>query len=185
MQMQEKLFDTFQKEKDVTPGTCEKYEKILPGELIEVWIKYGMGSFFNGYLKMIDPEEYQELMIDTYFRGNVAIPIFVTAFGDMICWEENRYIRMIKYKNGVFKGMAAGFDFFFEDLENGIYDKEYFEFSQYHEAVKLWGKIKYDECFGYVPLLGLGGSEKVEHLKKVKIREHIELISQMVGKIGM
>ena len=31
----------------------------------------------------------------------------------------------------------------------------------------------------------LGGSEKVQNLKKVKIREHIELISQLVGKIGM
>lgn len=37
--------------------------------------------------------------------------------------------------------------------------------------------------FGYVLLLGLGGSEKVENLKKVKIKEHIELIMQMVGKI--
>lgn len=37
--------------------------------------------------------------------------------------------------------------------------------------------------FGYVPLLGLGGSEKVENKKKVKIKEHIELIMQMVGKI--
>ena len=81
--------------------------------------------------------------------------------------------------------MAAGFEFFFEDLQNGLYDKEYFEFSRYHEAVKLLGKIKYDECFGYVPLLGLGGSEKVDNLDKVKIKEHIELISQMVGKVGI
>ena len=36
-----------------------------------------------------------------------------------------------------------------------------------------------------MPLLGLGGSEKVQNLKKVKIIEHIELISQLVGKIGM
>ena len=38
---------------------------------------------------------------------------------------------------------------------------------------------------GDVPLLGLGGSEKIQNLKKVKIREYIELISQLVGKIGM
>lgn len=45
------------------------------------------------------------------------------------------------------------------------------------------GKLNFEECFGYVPLLRLGGSEKVENLKKVKIKEHIELITQMVGKI--
>lgn len=134
---------------------------------------------------MINPEEYQELVIDTYFRGGKAIPIFVTAFGDIICWEESKYIRMIKYKNGIFKGMASGFDFFGEELKSGLYNKEYFELSRYYEAVKLLGKIEYDECFGYVPLLGLGGSEKIQNLQKVKIREHIELISHMVGKIGM
>jgi len=26
-----------------------------------------------------------------------------------------------------------------------------------------------DECFGYVPLLGLGGTEKVENLQKVRL----------------
>ena len=30
-----------------------------------------------------------------------------------------------------------------------------------------------------------GGSEKIENLRKVKMREHIELISQMAGKVGM
>ena len=61
----------------------------------------------------------------------------------------------------------------------------YFQIPQYIEAVNKLGKLEQDECFGYVPLLGLGGSEKVQNLKKVKIREHIELISQLVGKIGM
>ena len=51
--------------------------------------------------------------------------------------------------------------------------------------MKKLGKLEYDECFGYVPLLGLGGSEKVDNLDKVKIREHIEIITQLVGKIGM
>ena len=47
------------------------------------------------------------------------------------------------------------------------------------------GELKQDECFGYVPLLGLGGSEKIDNLRKVKIREHIELIAKMTGKVGM
>ena len=144
--------------------------------------KYGILNIEKG---VMIPEEYQELIIDTYFRGNVSIPIMVTAFGDIICWEENRYVRMVKYRNGIFKGMSAGFEFFFEDLESGQYDKEYFDLSKYNQAVIRLGNLAYDECFGYVPLLGLGGSEKVDNLSKVKIREHIELITQMTGNIGM
>ena len=40
-----------------------------------------------------------------------------------------------------------------------------------------------DECFGYTPLLGLGGSEKTENLEKVNPKVHIELIAQLVGRI--
>ena len=61
--------------------------------------------------------------------------------------------------------------------------KMYFDIQKYNEAVTKYGNIKFDECFGYVPLLGLGGSEKVDNLKVVKTREHIELITQLVGRI--
>lgn len=33
------------------------------------------------------------------------------------------------------------------------------------------------------PLLGMGGSKKIANLEKVKIREHIELITAMLGRI--
>lgn len=183
--MLDELFKDFVKENDVKQELCDKYEAILPDELIAVWRKYGFGSFMGGYLKVINPEEYQDFIIATYFRGSISIPIFITAFGDVINWEENRFIRMVKYKNGIFKGMAASFRFFFEDLQNGLFNEEYFDISMYTEAVQTWGEIKYDECFGYVPLLGLGGSEKVQNTKKVKIKEHIEIISQLVGGVGM
>lgn len=183
--MSDKLFEKFVKVENVSQELCDKYSTFLPSELIRIWKEYGFGSFLNGYIKVINPDNYCQLLSDTYFRGTIAVPMFVTAFGDVITWEEKRYIRIIKYKNGTFKGIAAGFDFFFDDLESGIFDNEIFEISKYREAVDALGEIAFDECFGYVPLLGLGGSEKVDNLCKVKIREHIELITQMVGKIGM
>jgi len=45
------------------------------------------------------------------------------------------------------------------------------------------GPLEFDECYGYVPLLGLVGSEEVSNLSKVKIREHILLITELVGRI--
>ncbi len=179
------LFENYLKEKEVSQEICQKYASRVPADLIKIWQEYGFGSFLDGYLKVINPEEYTDLLIETYFRGNISVPIFATAFGDILTWEENRYIRIVKYKNGVFKGMASGFDFFWEDLEANVFNEKYFEIQKYNEAVEKIGTLKFDECFGYVPLLGLGGSERVENLKIVKIREHIELITQLVGRIGM
>lgn len=47
----------------------------------------------------------------------------------------------------------------------------------------MYGELEFDECFGYVPLLGLGGNEDINNIDKVKIKVQIELISQLVGNI--
>ena len=36
----------------------------------------------------------------------------------------------------------------------------------YPEALSKYSAPNFDECFGYTSLLGLGGAEKVENLKK-------------------
>lgn len=174
-----------QKGIDMEQKILSKYETILPGELIEIWENYGLGSLLGGYLKVINPESYQELLNNTYFRAKISIPILTTAFGDIITLEEGQYIGMVKYKNGNFVMLAKNFKRFMHNLEDDYFLEKYFQIPQYVEAVKKLGELEYDECFGYVPLLGLGGNEKVDNLDKVKIKEHIELISQMVGKIGM
>ena len=163
----------------------QKYKSILPDELTKIWEDYGLGRLLDGYLKVINPEEYQELLNETYFRGNISIPILITAFGDIVTLEEGQYIGMVKYKNGSFVILAKNFKRFMQNLVDDYFLEKYFQIPQYTEAIKKLGKLEQDECFGYVPLLGLGGSEKVDNLDKVKIREHIELISQMVGKVGM
>jgi len=39
------------------------------------------------------------------------------------------------------------------------------------------------ESFGYLPLLGLGGTKKVENLKTVKLIEHILIVTESMGPI--
>jgi hypothetical protein len=55
--------------------------------------------------------------------------------------------------------------------------------TNYPAAKEKLGELEYDECYGYVPLLELGGAEKIDNLQRVKIKEHISLIAQTVGKI--
>lgn len=177
------LFEKFNANSKVNDETIKKYREKIPAELLLVWSEYGFGSMLDGYIKIINPDEYSSIIKMSYFRADVSIPIFVTAFGDIITWEENKYIGIIKYKKGNFQIIAASFKYFFNDLQDDYFIEKYLEIDKYKEAVSKLGQLEYDECFGYVPLLGLGGSEKVENLKKVKVKEHIELITQLVGKI--
>jgi hypothetical protein len=177
----ENIFSDFKVFKPVNKEVIEQYENILPQKVIEIWRKYGFGSFLNDFLKVINPNDYRELLQESYFRNDIAIPVFATGLGDIITWEENKYLMMIKYRKSKLKGLSV--KYFFSDLQDEEFVGEELDSSQYFLAEKEYGSIQFDECFGYTPLLGLGGPEKFENLKKVKLREHIYLITQLIGPI--
>lgn len=156
------MITDFIKKTDISEELIKEYEDKLPSEMIAFWKEFGFGTFYDGYLKAINPDDYKDLIEKSYFQGDVSIPIFATAFGDLITWEKNQFVGIVKYRYGENDVISDGFDFFFDDVTDGELD---------------------DECFGYVPLLALGGKESVNNLKKVKILEHIALITEMSGEV--
>ena len=101
--MSENVFEGFKKYKDVDEVILEKYKKLLPDEFLEIWKKYGFGTILNGYIKIVNPMDYQDILDASYFAAPVSIPIMVTAFGDIITWEKNTFIKSVKYKNVTIK----------------------------------------------------------------------------------
>lgn len=85
------MIKDFVKVADMPKEVIEKYKSKVPVELVEIWENQGLGTFLNGYLKVINPDDYSELVRDSYFRGDIAIPIFATAFGDIITWEKMNF----------------------------------------------------------------------------------------------
>ena len=72
---------------------------------------------------------------------------------------------------------------FFDDLKDNDFMNDELMWQPYPEAISKNSAPNYDECFGYTPLLGLGGTEKVENLKTVKLKEHILIITEFIGPI--
>lgn len=160
-----------------------QYADRVPASLIDIWTNYGLGTFLNGYLKIINPEEYVELLNDSYFRADVAVPIFATAFGDIITWEKQHFVTIVKYRYNRSDVMISGLEIFGMLLKDKSFKKAFFSLDAYEEAVKEYGELAYDECFGYAPLLAMGGIESVENIKKVKMKEHIAVIIDMAGGV--
>jgi len=44
----------------------------------------------------------QEVLNQSYFKADISIPIFITGFREIVTWGENRYIRMVRFKDGNF-----------------------------------------------------------------------------------
>ncbi|MBT2759312.1 T6SS immunity protein Tdi1 domain-containing protein [Mesobacillus foraminis] len=181
------IFQDFKPIAEVPTDVYLKYANKLPKQVLEVWEKYGFGSVLNGYLKIVNPEDYQSLVSETYLRNLNNTVLFVTAMGDFILWEDagedEKYIVLVNYRKGKTSILEAGFDFFFEDLEEDGFREKNLDSKPYSEAVEKYGEPAFDECFGYTPLLSLGGAEKVENLKKVKLKEHILLITGFMGPV--
>ena len=92
------------------------------------------------------------------------------------------YIFLVQYRKSDIEIYPFDFIDFLKDYNTPIDGKfvtEFLDNRQYKDALRLYGKLEYDECFGYVPLLALGGSEKAKNLQKMKIIPHIDLITDM------
>ncbi|NTU21985.1 DUF1851 domain-containing protein [Brevibacillus sp. HB1.2] len=160
----------------------EQYKGRIPDQVIEFWEKHGFGIAKNGYLRFVNPQEYQELLSEVYVRHNLAVPLFTTAMGDVLVWEDG-YLLGLNFRKHEVNVLAKNFKFFFGDLDDEYFLEKALDWLPYPEASVKYGNVEFDECFGYVPILGLGGPEKVENLKKVKLIEHIYLITQFMGPI--
>ncbi|WHY98062.1 T6SS immunity protein Tdi1 domain-containing protein [Peribacillus simplex] len=181
--MSNNVFEGFILEEKIDKEVIDKYKEKIPEQITEIWRQYGFGSILKGYLKLVNPDVFEELLKDVYIRSEGAIPLFATSMGDIIVWEKGRYLNLLNFRKGNVNVISAGFDFFLDDLNDNSFIVEELEWNPYPEAVDKYGEPDFDECFGYTPLLGLGGPDKVENLKKVKLMEHIYLITQFMGPI--
>lgn len=98
-------------EKEIPISIIEKYRSRIPVELIEVWKEYGLGSLSNGYLKIINPDQYLELLQDTYSRAKLAIPLFTTAMGDILIWEDG-YLMALNFRKHEVNVIGKNFKYF-------------------------------------------------------------------------
>ncbi|WP_448635410.1 T6SS immunity protein Tdi1 domain-containing protein [Pedobacter panaciterrae] len=165
------------------PDEIAKFQSLLPANLLQLWQDDGFGSIAEGYLKVVNPDDFEELLKETYspvFKNPIVM--FATGMGDLIIWE-NDYTVLLNHRYGVSKVIESGFRYFLDDVQDKEFIDDELKGGNYLKAKDLLGDIAFDECYGYVPLLGIGGSEKVENLQKVKIKEHISLIAQTMGKI--
>ena len=178
----EKYSIDYKSYKKVPSEMIIKYTKLVPNEIIDLWSNYGFGTFMQGYFKSVNPEEFKEILVESSRRYKDSVVLFATGMGDLVIWSDG-YVRLLNYRYGVVKTIMFTFEFFFQNINDLEFKDEDLSWQPYPEALKQYGELDYDECFGYTPLLGLGGAEKVENLKKVKLKEHILIITEFMGPV--
>ena len=187
--MFEKFFEKYLDYQPLTipsAGLIETYQGRIPDDLLYFWEKFGFGIYMDGYLKVIDPGEYLDSLHETYLHYEASQTVFaVTSLCDYLIWDGDS-VELINYRHGYSKVVGSDeLDWYFDmDLTDEYYLNSQLKHENYAAAKLRLGEAAYDEGYGYVPVLAAGGPEKAENLQKVKIIEHVSLITQLGGKIS-
>lgn len=172
----------------VEDDIIQKYQDFLPKEWISVWKEYGYGTFFEGFFRVINPDEYLDVLKESYYRYEECIPIMVTAFGDLIVWQNDKTAVILHYPICQLDVLDVDFDIFFFKLEDKKYSIEDFEeegmpFGLYQKAIKKYGLLKFDECFKYKKALKQGGKRTVSNLTKSNAKDYMNACIEAFGGV--
>src|SRR5436190_15048493 len=71
----------------------EEYRGRLPDEMLEFWERFGFGSYRNGLLWVVNPEQLEEPLAEWVSAKKKQKPIGVirTAFGKIIYWHDGGF----------------------------------------------------------------------------------------------
>lgn len=190
--------DSYEKHGEVSEETIAKYKELFSGkfpeEIIWIWRNMGFGIYEEGYLQIVNPEEYSFAFnyIDKLLEPTIIWGI--TAIGDLLLWEGNdnwtiapdegnrgTFLNIRNFKDEV---IGSEIDVFLDILINDKYDLiETYKAKPYLSIKDKLPKLKYGQCYGYVPALPLGGKASNKNLKVVDAKNYINIIGQSVGKI--
>lgn len=158
-----------------------KCAPLVPRELAVLWTDYGLGTFRDGYLRVVNPDDWMQLVENTHQGFNPLIPIMTTAMGDIIGWD-GEMLLLLDYRHGLVRHVLTA-KHFLRLLDEPKYMEEELYWNPYPQARERYGTPDHSQCFGYVPILGAGGTEVSDSLQIVDMRTHIELITALMGPL--
>jgi hypothetical protein len=168
----------------VPADVIEEYRERVPEALVEVWERYGYGSFAGGFLRTIDPKLYEAEVGDCIGRVSgspVNIPVMVTGMGDLVTWETDQFVA-IQYWRQQVTGLGSRLSGVVRRAGSGMLLEHVGE-EIFTEAIAAHGDLAYDQSFVFVPLISLGGESKVENLHKRETIASIQVAVEFQGVI--
>ena len=187
------------------PTVIKQFEDKLPTRLLNYWSEFGFCGWGNGIFWTVDPNDYSEILKlwlqGTEFekRENDGIDkyhvIGRSAFGRLFIWGEKSgnslkidplYGMLFptdSYEEFSSRGGDTTVDLYFATKKKNEMDEKDVEGSLlFDKASEKLGLLEPDEMYAFVPALALGGTNKLENLKKVKVIEHLNFLADLGEK---
>jgi hypothetical protein len=185
----------------------EKYKDLVPSGLLEIWQHHGFGFYGNGFLQLINPDHFHEVLCGWLLRepDPTRIPFMITAFGTVIYYrmlgkddtsgfvaEDVAFLEPNYRESDVFNwtyktGMSGlkslippKLDEFFDDFicdEENL--KQLFYYENFEIAKEKYGVLEIDNMYCFKLALSLGGSDDIDEMIQGNARVQLDLLLQM------
>lgn len=176
-------FTQFTTVRPIDDATIDRHAGRVPEPVLTAWREHGTGLVGDGYVRLLDPDHASEMLDGVIGMPDGTVPVLATALADLVLWIEPMF-HVVRFRWGVIEVLHVDAALMFADVQRDEVLDDVLERPPYTAAVPRLGVPGIDECFGYVPLLGLGGSEDPAHLDRGGLWEHLAVITQLVGLPG-
>lgn len=182
-----KNFEDFQNTYGL-PENCEKpseenintYEKLLPSELLDYWREVGWCSYGKGLLWLVNPKQFEGIVEDWVdFESGTPIVFLRSSFAHVYLWHEG-FVYSLDVQYGDLSQVTKNIQRIFTLLCDEEIQDKILRIELHEQAVSRLGPPARDECYAFEPTLVLGGPGTLDTVRRVKIREHLGLLAQMV-----
>lgn len=165
----------------IATAVQEKYASLVPGFLLDIWENSGICSFGNGFIWTVNPDDYTDILPKLGEQYKNAVAVLRTGLGTVFFKQGDEYL----FFDPVYLDVSSLQNVPLEIIMNyTIGDKrpanELFYQKLYEKALKRLGPPAFDECFAFVPAIALGGEMNEENLQKMKLREQLILLTQLI-----
>jgi len=175
-----------------------KYQDILPNELLFYWKQYGFSSFKDGLFWLTNPDEYRDLVAE-YLSGTVFADrpnlhvVARTAFGELYLWESKKggTLDLKSFSNMIFLDAVADRENFTQEEENYAMNRFLAKYPKsldeedgsskplFERCLKKFGKLEPNEMYGYKLSSFLGGKESITNIAKMDLFNHYTIQKQL------
>ena len=184
--------------RDLPASSIERYRGKLPDQLLTYWQEHGWCGYADGVFWTVDPQDYEPVLAawigNTPFMEIDAYHVIArSAFGDLYLFGERHHqklhivapdARMLPPRAGIPDSNQSIRAFFSSRSRRACDFSDVTGTQLLYPAIKKLGRLKYDEMYGFVPALALGGPATLKHLQTVKAVEHLVLLAQ-VSELGV
>lgn len=173
-------FTTFTQTAPISPETIARFAGSAPDALVQAWREHGAGLVGDGFIRVVDPDRAVTMLDGVMGMPPGTVPVFTTALADLIVYIAPAF-HVLRFRYGVIDLLGVDGAQLLADVQDDEFLDRVLTRTNYAEGAARLGVPGPDECFGYVPLLALGGREQAARLDRGGLWEHLAIIMNLAG----